>query len=371
MKKEVARFAITHTQFVDENGNMNEDFPQDVPSSDILTQWYKTMVLTRVFDGKAINLQRTGKMGTYASSEGQEAVGVGLASAMQEGDVLVPTYREHVAQMMRADSPESAMTKILLFWGGDERGNMREGIGKDDFPACVPIGTQTCHAVGVAPAFKIRKEKRAVVCTVGDGGTSKGDFYESLNCAGAWQLPVVFVIVNNGFAISLSRDKQTNSLTLAQKGIAAGIHFCQQVDGNDVVAVYEAVRVALQRARAGQGPSVIEALTYRLSDHTTADDAKRYRSSEEVKVARKKDPLLRSRALLERLGHWDASLEEELQKQSHASVESAVKSYFDIIENHPQTASDMFVFLHEHIPESLVQQQGRALSEKKGGIGGH
>lgn len=371
MKKEVARFAITYTQYLKEDGTMHEDFPPELKTSEILTPWYKMMMLTRVFDGKAINLQRSGRMGTYASCEGQEAIGVGLAGAMQEGDVFTSTYREHAAHIMRARAPEIAMTRILLSWGGDERGHIRDGISKDDFPACIPIGTQACHAAGVAVAFKIRKEKRAVVCAIGDGGTSKGDFYEALNLVGLWQLPIVFVIVNNGFAISLPRDKQTNAGTLAQKGIAAGIRFCQQVDGNDVVAIYDAVRTGLRRAKEGQGPSVIEALTYRLSDHTTADDASRYRSSGEVRVARTKDPILRFRTLLEHLGHWDTLLEEALQREARASVESAVKNYFEAIEHNPQTTSAMFDFLHKHLPDALVKQKERALVENKGGADGH
>ena len=218
---------------------------------------YRAMVLTRTFDAKAVALQRTGRLGTYASSLGQEAVAVGVGVAMAPEDVLLPYAREHGTQLLRGVT----LTELFLFWGGDERGN-DFGSPRQDFPVTVPIATHVPHATGVAMAFKLRGEPRAAVCLFGDGATSKGDFYEGLNLAGVWGVPAVFVISNNGWAISMPRAGQTAAGTLAQKAIAAGVS-CEQVDGNDVVAVRVAVEGALVRARAGGGPHLIEAITYR------------------------------------------------------------------------------------------------------------
>ena len=231
------------------------------------------MVLTRAFDLKAVSLQRTGRLGTYAVSLGQEAVSVGVASAMRQEDVLLPSYRDNGTLLWRGVK----MEEILLYWGGDERGNLSSGPAHD-FPFCVPVGSQAPHAAGVAYAFKFRKEPRVAVCLLGDGATSKGDVYEAMNFAGVQKLPLVFVVNNNQWAISVPLKLQTACETLAQKAIAAGFAG-EQVDGNDVIAVRDAAEQAIAAARNGQGPRLIEALTYRLGDHTTADDAARYRAA--------------------------------------------------------------------------------------------
>ena len=274
--KRVAAFEVFFRRYLDEDGEPCADLPDFASDPASLIPLYRTMVLTRSFDEKAIALQRTGRLGTYASALGEEAVGVGVASAMQPDDVLLPSFREQAAQIWRG----AKLTELLLYWGGDERGSAFEGPA-EDFPICVPVGTQFPHGCGVALAFKRRGEARAAVCVGGDGATSKGDFYEAINIAGVWRLPVVFVIANNQWAISVPRSAQSAAETLAQKAIAAGIPG-EQVDGNDVIAVREASERALARARAGEGATLIEALTYRLADHTTADDARRYREDTEV-----------------------------------------------------------------------------------------
>ena len=207
------------------------------------------MVLARLFDLKAVSLQRTGRLGTYAVSLGQEAVSVGIASAMRQEDVLLPSYRDNAALLWRGVK----MEEILLFWGGDERGNHFSGPVQD-FPFCVPVGSQAPHAAGVAYAFKLRKEPRVAVCLFGDGATSKGDVWEAMNFAGVHKLPVVFVINNNQWAISVPLQLQTASETLAQKAIAAGFHG-EQVDGNDVVAVRAAAEAAIAAARTAKAPA--------------------------------------------------------------------------------------------------------------------
>jgi pyruvate dehydrogenase E1 component alpha subunit len=309
------------------------------------------MVRTRMLDQKMIALQRTGQLGTCCSCLGQEAIGVAIGSAMRPEDVLVPSYREAGAQLWRGVK----MLEVLLYWGGDERGSDFSGPRRD-FPVSVPIATHCPHAVGVAYAMKLRREPRVVVCTMGDGATSKGEFYESLNAAGAWSLPLVFVISNNQWAISVPRGKQTAADTLAQKAIAAGIP-AEQVDGNDIIAVRHAVDRALANARGGAGPAVIEAVTYRLSDHTTADDATRYRSADAVAAAWKVEPILRLRTYLMEAGVWDKEKEEALLRQCGEQVQAAVQAYLDT----PAPGVDqMFDCLYAKVPAALEAQRAQA-----------
>ena len=286
-------------------------------------RFYEAMVLMRSYDAKAIALQRTGQLGTYASMLGKEAVDAGIGFAMQPDDVLLPTYRDNGIQMLRGVT----LREMLLYWGGDERGSDFAGPRRD-FPVCITIASQCLHAVGVACAIKLRKQPRVAVCMIGDGATSKGDFYESINAAGGWKLPAVFFITNNQWAISVPRSLQSAAETLAQKAIAAGMPGVQ-VDGNDVVAVHQSMQDALARARRGDGPSVIEAVTYRLADHTTADDASRYRPPEEVAAAWKHEPLLRLRNYLSEAGVWDKAREEALLRRCNDEVQAAAQAYLD------------------------------------------
>ncbi|GLI91894.1 pyruvate dehydrogenase (acetyl-transferring) E1 component subunit alpha [Methylocystis echinoides] len=317
-------------------------------NDETLLHLYQAMTRTRMFDGKAIALQRTGQLGTFASALGQEAVGVGAAAAMEARDVLVPSYRDHGAQFLRG----MTMTECLLYWGGDERGSDFERA-RGDFPNCVPVATQVPHAVGAAYAFALRKEDRVAVTFIGDGGTANGAFYEALNMAGVWSAPVVIIINNNGWAISTPRALESAAATLAQKGVAAGVA-CQQVDGNDVVAVYEAARRAIAKARSGEGPTLIEALTYRLGDHTTADDATRYRDPEIVQREWTREPVARLRAYLLGRGLWSKEQESGLLKQCAEEVESAVARY---LATAPQSTDAMFDYLYEDAPQSLLAQR--------------
>jgi pyruvate dehydrogenase E1 component, alpha subunit len=344
----VARFEIPYTCFIDPSGRPTQALPPFAQDASELVQMYRMMVLTRSFDTKAIALQRTGQLGTYASTLGQEAIGVGLGCAMQPEDVLLPTYREYGAQLLRGVS----MTELLLYWGGDERGNDFQGP-RQDFPICVPVATHACHAVGVAYAIKLRRQPRVAVCVLGDGATSKGDFYEAINAAGVWSLPVVFVVSNNQWAISVPRRVQSIAATLAQKAIAAGFSG-EQVDGNDIVAVRFATQQALRKARAGGGPSLIEALSYRLSDHTTADAADRYRDEAEVKQAWTRDPIARLHDYLVAQGIWSERKEEELFAECAGKVEACVKEYLSIA---PAPAAHMFDYLYATLPAALAEQQ--------------
>ena len=273
----IAKFAVRRRAYIAPDGGVLSEPPNFASDQGVVVSMYRAMALARSFDLKAVSLQRTGRLGTYATSLGQEAVEVGIASAMRLEDVLLPSYRDNAALLLRGVK----MEEILLFWGGDERGNRWSGPAHD-FPFCIPVGSQAPHAAGVGYAFKYRKEARTAVCILGDGATSKGDVFEAMNFAGVWKLPVVFVVNNNQWAISVPLKWQTASQTLAQKAIAAGFSG-EQVDGNDVIAVRAALDAAIAAARTGEGPCLIEAVTYRLGDHTTADDASRYRSAEEVR----------------------------------------------------------------------------------------
>jgi pyruvate dehydrogenase E1 component alpha subunit len=312
---------------------------------------YRAMVLSRLFDRKAVALQRTGYLGTFASALGQEAIGVGLASAMRSDDVLLPSYRDHAAQLVRGVS----MTEILLYWAGDERGS-DFAIPRHDFPNCVPIASQVCHAAGAAYACKLRREPRVAVCIAGDGATSKGDFYEGLNLAGVWQAPLVLVINNNGWAISLPRSRQSAAQTLAQKAIAAGVDG-EQVDGNDAVAMRYVVQRALDKARSGAGPSLIEAISYRLGDHTTSDDANRYRDAGDVQRQWALEPVLRLRSYLAGIGAWDKEREDALHRECVAAVEQAVQAF--MATPAPQPAA-MFEHLYAVLPHALLEQRAMA-----------
>ena len=353
----VAEFRIRRRQFLEPSGKLVGESPAFAKDREIMISLYRGMMLTRAFDYKAIALQRTGQIGTYPACLGEEAVGVGYASAMTGSDVMLTTYREQAAQIWRGVT----LTELLLYWGGDERGCDYAGP-REDFPVAVPIATQAPHAVGVAAAFKLRHEKRVAVCALGDGATSKGDFYEALNLAGAWHLPVVFMVVNNQWAISEPRSKQTAAETLAQKAIAGGIPGIQ-IDGNDVVAVRDAATEAFERARNGGGATLIEAVTYRMGDHTTADDATRYRREQDVSAAWKLDPIARLRTYLGDQGWWSKEDEEALVAECRAKVEAAVTEYLAIP---PPAPESMFDHLFETLPSSLAWQRKKIAGGKHG-----
>jgi len=349
--KTVAEFEIKYCQFLDAEGNIASSAPELARDTAELLKMYRLMTLVRMFDAKAINLQRTGKLGTYASCLGHEATHVGVGAAKHPDDVLAPVYREYGAQLWRGVK----MSKILLYWGGDERGN-DFNAARQDFAWCVPIASQMAHGAGVAMAMKMRGEPSCSVTFIGDGGTSEGAFYEALNIAGARELPAVFVIVNNKWAISVPIESQTATRTLAQKAIAAGIPGVQ-VDGNDIIAVRHTVGEAVTRARRGGGPTLIEAVTYRLSDHTTADDASRYRNVSEVQEAWRREPLSRIRAHLTKLHVWDEAREEMLKAECAREVDAAVDEYLSADK---QSTDAMFDHLFARPPNSLREQREMA-----------
>lgn len=350
----VARFEIPFIQILDEQGNLTAELPEFAQSEATLLHLYKQMVLTRTFDKKAIALQRTGKMGTYASINGQEAISCAIGNALATDDVFVPYYRDYAAQLQRGVT----MSDILSYWGGDERGS-NFSVNKEDLPISVPIASQCQHAAGVAFAIKYRNQKRVALTTCGDGGTSEGDFYEAMNVAGVWNLPLVFVVNNNHWAISVPLNHQTAAKTLAQKAIAAGFDGIQ-VDGNDILAMREVVGNAIEKARNGGGPTLIEALSYRLCDHTTADDATRYQPAMEVKCKESFEPIKRFKQYLINQNMWNDEKEMQLLDECSEKVQKAVDAYL----NRPkQTIESAFDYHYAQLPEYLIEQRAQAIEE--------
>ena len=350
----VAKFEIEYLQYIGPDGRRVADPPPAFSDPATLVPLLKQMLRVRTFDSKAIALQRTGKLGTYASCLGHEATHVGIGASMRPEDVFAPSYREYGAQFMRGVRPR----EVFLYWGGDERGNDFAEAPKHDYSWCVPISTQCLHAAGAALAFKLRREPRVAVTCCGDGGSSKTDTYAAINSAGAYALPFVQCIVNNGWAISVPREAQTGAPTLAQKGLAGGLH-CLQVDGNDIIAVMEGMRRAMERARSGGGGSVIEFMTYRLHDHTTADDARRYRNEDEVKEAWTREPIARLRTWLTGAGVWDEAQEAAWNAVCAKEIDVEINAY---LETPVQPVSAMFDFLYDDMPPEIAAQREAAIA---------
>jgi len=280
---------------------------------------FEAMVTARVYDQKGSALQRQGRLATYAQFEGQEAAQIGAVAALRPDDWLVATYRDAAAMWMQGYPWEA----LLLGRMGDERGGSPPA-GVNVLPPSITVGGHMIHAVGLAWAEQLRATDRVAMTMFGDGATSEGDFHEAMNFAGVFSTPTIFVCENNGWAISMSRDGQTASETIAQKADAYGMPGVL-VDGNDVFAVLSVARDAVARARAGGGPTLIEALTYRMGPHTTTDDAGRYRDDDHVAAWRTKDPIERLRGHLQRSGAWDDAWEQGIGSAASADIEAAVE----------------------------------------------
>jgi pyruvate dehydrogenase E1 component alpha subunit len=319
------------------------------PATDdtLLLRLYRTMLLARRFDERMLALQRQGRLGTFGPIKGQEAAQLGTVCALRDSDWMVPSFREGAALLWRG----VPLDNILLFWGGREEGlagAMRHGL-----PIAVPVATQLPHAVGIAWAARYKGDDAVVMGYFGDGATSEGDFHEAMNFAGVFQAPVVFVCQNNQWAISLPRDKQTRSKTLAQKALAYGFPGIQ-VDGNDILAVYVAAKEAVERARSGGGPTMIECVTYRLSVHTTADDPTRYRNEEEVKQWEQREPLIRFTRYLEAKHLLDAPRQAALEEEIRNEIAAAVKRVEELPAPDPL---EMFDYVFAQRPPELDAQR--------------
>ncbi len=348
-EKILESFQVKRVNILDEQGNADSALVPPIADEE-LKRMYETLVLARIFDQRALALQREGRLGTYPSIRGQEASQVGTAFAAEKMDWLFPTFRESGVYIAIG----YPLHLIFSYWAGDERGMKTPG-DLNIFPLSIPVGTQIPHAVGAALAAKYRKDRAAVLVYFGDGGSSRGDFHEGMNVAGVLKLPVVFLCQNNQWAISVPRERQTASKTIAQKAIAYGFEGLQ-VDGNDILAVYKATRDALQKAKEGGGPTLIECFTYRMADHTTSDDATRYRPKEEIELWQARDPISRLRIFMGKKGLWTEQFQKDVEQRSKAAVDEAQKKAEATA---PPDPRDMFTYTYA----GLTQRQARELKD--------
>ncbi len=340
---------------LDENGDVDADLVPDL-SDELLKRLHRTMVFARRFDQRQLTLQRQSRIGTFAPVEGQEAAQVGAVAALEPGDWMVPSFRESAASIWRGTDP----VQLLLYNAGyNEGGAIPEEA--HDLPIAIPVGTQICHAAGLGYAAKLQETDEVVLTFFGDGATSGGDFHESLNFAAVFQLPVVFVCQNNHWAISTPRERQTRSRTIAQKALAYGMPGIQ-VDGNDVFAVHVACTEAVRRAREGDGPSLIECVTYRMSVHTTADDPHVYRSEEEEEAWRQRDPIARLQAYLKGRDLLSDQDIESLEEQVGEDIDAAWKQAQQAMEELGDPA-DMFDHVHAEPTPELERQRAMVTGE--------
>jgi pyruvate dehydrogenase E1 component alpha subunit len=331
---------------LDQDGTANELDPK-LPE-DTLIKMYGSMVRARAYDEKAIKLQRAGRMGTYPPLSGQEAVQIGSAFALEKDDWMVPSYRESGAMMAKG----VPMKALYLTWMGNDLGN-RVPEGVNCLPIAIPVGSQILHAAGFGWAANLRKQNIAVLCYFGDGATSRGDFHEGMNFASVFNIPGVFLCSNNGFAISTPVARQMHSETIAQKAIAYGIRG-YRLDGMDVLATYVLAKDALERARKGDGPTLIEALCYRFGPHTTSDNPDLYREKEEVERIRKEtDPVDRFRNYLVKRKLWSDTNEKALLEETDAFVDKAAK---EAEQTPPPAMEELFNNVFAQMPDYLKDE---------------
>src|SRR5436309_8848488 len=337
------RFQVEYLSILDSDGNLDTALEPKLADNE-LKSLYRAMLIGRRLDERMVRLQRQGRIGTFAPTKGQEAAQMGSIFTLRPTDWMVPSFRETAAMIWRGWPIE----KLLRFFAGHLEGGQPEP-DQHDLPITIPVATQLPHAVGLAYAAQYRGDDVVVMAYFGDGATSEGDFHEALNFAGVWHVPVVFVCQNNQWAISVPLKKQTHSRTIAQKALAYGLPGIQ-VDGNDVLAVYAASREAVERARAGDGPTLIECVTYRLGVHTTADDPTKYRTDQEVREWERKDPLTRFRAYLEKKDLLEDGLEQRVDEE----IAQAVRRFEAAPPADPPT---MFEHAYATPPPGLLAQR--------------
>jgi len=341
-------------RIIDDKGMIVDTSFEDQINEKLVKDLYYNMLRIRTYDRKSINLQRQGRLGTYAPFEGQEAAQVGSALALEAGDWVFPTYRDHGATLTFGKS----MTRTFLYWNGRVEGCVPPE-GRNIFPPAVPIATQLPHAAGAAWAEKLKGTKNASIAYFGDGATSEGDFHEGLNFASVFKVPVVFFNQNNGYAISVPMEKQMNSATIAQKSVAYGIPGIR-VDGNDCFAVYFETKKAFDDARNGLGPTLIEAVTWRKGAHTTADDPSKYRPENQGESI--VDPMERMELFMKNYGYWDEEWIVDMKGKTATEVEVAVEE----MENYPApNVEDVFDHVFSVMPAQLAEQKEAYLAHLK------
>jgi pyruvate dehydrogenase E1 component alpha subunit len=349
MSTAVKEIPVPYLQVLDEEGRVvNPDLLPNLSDEQLHELMYR-MVFTRIWDQRAVKLTRQGRLGFYAPVAGQEASMIGSEYALEKEDFILPGYRD-MPQCVWHGWP---LHQAFLY----SRGHQQGGAFPEGVNVLMPqiiIGAQIVMANGVSMAFKLRGEKRVAITYTGDGGTSQGDFYEGLNFAGAFQLPTIFVVQNNQFAISVPVTFQTKAETLAQKAMAAGIPGIQ-VDGMDVLAMYAATKQAADSAKSGHGPTLIEAVTFRYGPHTmSGDDPTRYRTKDTEEIWEKRDPLIRFRKYLETKGLWTKEDEERAMEAAKDAVNAALK----LADEAPKMSVEGLIdSMFEQLPSDLVMQK--------------
>lgn len=344
-------YTIEYLSILDEEAKLDKSLEPKI-QPDVLKQMYRYMLLARRTDERMLNMQRQGRIGTFPQSSGHEAISAGSTFAVQATDWVVPAYRELAGMLYRGWPLES----IFLYWGGFEEG-ARVPDGVNDLPMCVPVASQLLHAAGIGMAMNIREEKHVVLTYFGDGASSEGDCHEALNFAAVFNAPVVFICLNNQYAISVPISRQMKNETVAQRAIGYGMQGIR-VDGNDALAVYQATTEAVERARSGGGPTLIECLTYRFTPHTTADDPKRYRTDEDTNTWKQREPLLRFTKYLTSKGILSAGELEKMEEEVSAQIKTAVQNMESLVHN-PEYCDPlhMFDFVYAELPPGLQEQR--------------
>ena len=342
-------------QLIDPDGRPGENpGGLSLPEPEILLELYRRMVIGRRFDSQATALTKQGRLAVYPSSHGQDACQVGATLALRDGDWLFPTYRDSVALITRGVEPAEALSLL--------RGDWHCGYDPYQYhvaPQCTPLATNTLHAVGLARAASLKKEDQVALVLLGDGATSEGDTHEALNFSAVWKAPVVFLVQNNGYAISVPLAKQTAAPTLAAKGIGYGVPSLL-IDGNDAAAVYSAVRTSVARAARAEGPTLIEAITYRIEAHTNADDATRYRASDEVRAWLDRDPITRLETYLRTAG----LLGDQAAARVSAEAEQFAQHVRDLMNGSVEVSpGELFDHVYAQPTAALERQRAALLAE--------
>jgi pyruvate dehydrogenase E1 component alpha subunit len=357
--KTIASLDIKRLEILGIDGKVDKSLMPKV-SDKLLLEMYRLMFQIRAFDERAILLQRSGRLGTYPMITGQEATQCVPPLALKPSDWVVPTYRGGGVYFARG----MQMRYGLLYWAGDDRGTHFPD-GNNDMIFSIPVGTHLTQVAGLAWGQKLKRQGGVAMTYCGDGTSSKGDLHEALTFAGQFKLPAIYIIENNGWAISVPRKRQAASQTLAQKAWGYGVHGVQ-VDGNDALAVYAATAEAVARARKGDGATLIECETYRMGHHTTADDATRYRDNKDVEAWKKKDPILRFKKFLTAKKLWDDKKEKNLTTETQSWIDGEVKAYEEFPAPNPL---NMFADNYDKAPRALIEQRAELeeLLKFKGG----
>jgi 2-oxoisovalerate dehydrogenase E1 component alpha subunit len=339
--------AVEPVRFVAEDGTAcPPPAGYSAPAGGRLREAYRWMVLGRRFDTQATALTKQGRLAVYPSAAGQEACQIGAVLCLRPDDWLFPTYRDSMALVVRGLAPDELVSLLRGTWhcGYDPHATRTA-------PQCTPLATQTPHAVGMADAIRRRREDGVVLALIGDGGTSEGDFHEAINFAAVFRVPVVFLVQNNRFAISVPLEKQTAAPALAYKGVGYGVA-SEQVDGNDLVAVLSVLDHAVAHARRGGGPFLVEAHTYRIDAHTNADDATRYRDPAEVERWRAADPVLR----LEKHLRANGVLTDADVAADHAAAEEFAARFREVMNSEP-AVDPLDLFAHVYADRRRLAHQ--------------